>query len=34
MKYPLIFLEPKSNSRQYVEKFILSKGVKIDQSLN
>ncbi|AOV06397.1 LysR family transcriptional regulator [Sporosarcina ureilytica] len=30
MKYPLIFLEPKSNSRQYVEKFILSKGVQIE----
>lgn len=29
MKYPLIFLEPKSNSRRYVEDFILSKGVQI-----
>lgn len=29
MKYPLIFLEPKSNSRRYVEAFILSKGVQI-----
>ena len=29
MKYPLIFLEPKSNSRRYVEQFILSKGVQI-----
>lgn len=29
MKYPLIFLEPKSNSRRYVEEFILSKGVQI-----
>ena len=28
-KYPLIFLEPNSNSRKYVEKFFLSKGVKI-----
>ena len=28
-KYPLIFLEPNSNSRKYVEKFLLSKGVKI-----
>ena len=28
-KYPLIFLEPISNSRKYVEKFLLSKGVKI-----
>lgn len=26
---PLIFLENKSNSRRYVEKFILSKGTKI-----
>lgn len=29
MKYPLIFLEPKSNSRRYVEQFILSTGVQI-----
>lgn len=29
VKYPLIFLEPSSNSRKYVEKFMLSKGVKI-----
>lgn len=29
VKYPLIFLEPNSNSRKYVEKFILSKGIKI-----
>lgn len=29
IKYPLIFLEPKSNSRRYVEAFILSKGVQI-----
>ena len=28
-KLPLIFLEPTSNSRKYVEKFLLSKGVKI-----
>ena len=27
IKYPLIFLEP--NSRKYVEKFMLSKGIKI-----
>lgn len=26
---PLILLEPISNSRQYVEKFMLSKGIKI-----
>ncbi|MFK2826608.1 LysR family transcriptional regulator [Bacillus sp. B190/17] len=29
VKLPLIFLERKSNSRQYVEDYILSKGVKI-----
>lgn len=29
MKYPLIFLEPNSNTRRYVEKFILSKGTQI-----
>lgn len=28
-EYPLIFLEPNSNSRNYVEKFMLSKGVGI-----
>lgn len=28
-KFPLILLEPKSNSRQYVEKYILSKGIRI-----
>ncbi|MDN4606724.1 LysR family transcriptional regulator [Sporosarcina highlanderae] len=28
-KLPLIFLEPSSNSRKYVEDFLLSKGVKI-----
>lgn len=27
---PLIILEPKSNSRQYVEKYMLSKGIKIN----
>jgi LysR family transcriptional regulator, transcriptional activator of the cysJI operon len=26
---PLILLEPSSNSRQYVEKYMLSKGIKI-----
>ena len=30
---PLILLEPKSNSRQYVEKYILSKGVKIESEI-
>lgn len=29
VKHPLIFLEPSSNSRKYVEKFMLSKGIKI-----
>ena len=29
VKYPLIFLEPNSNSRRYVEKFMISKGIKI-----
>lgn len=29
VKLPLIFLEPKSNSRKYVEEFMLSKGVKL-----
>ncbi|MBD7984126.1 LysR family transcriptional regulator [Sporosarcina sp. Sa2YVA2] len=28
-KLPLIFLEPSSNSRKYVEDYLLSKGVKI-----
>lgn len=28
-RLPLILLEPKSNSRQYVEDFLLQKGVKI-----
>lgn len=28
-KFPLILLESKSNSRQYVEKYMSSKGVKI-----
>lgn len=29
VNYPLIFLETNSNSRKYVEKFMLSKGIKI-----
>ncbi|QUH25263.1 LysR family transcriptional regulator [Serpentinicella alkaliphila] len=29
LKHPLIFLEPKSNSRNYVEKYLLTKGIKI-----
>ncbi|MCR2044865.1 LysR family transcriptional regulator [Anaerosalibacter massiliensis] len=30
---PLILLETKSNSRRYVEKYILSKGVKIEPEI-
>ncbi len=29
VKLPLIMLEPKSNSRQYVEDYLISKGIKI-----
>ncbi|GAA0136223.1 LysR family transcriptional regulator [Paenibacillus sp. YSY-4.3] len=29
VKLPLIFLEPKSNSRRYVEDYMISKGIKI-----
>lgn len=29
-KFPLILLEPKSNSRQYVEDYIRSKGIQIE----
>ena len=29
VKLPLIFLESKSNSRKYVEDYIISKGIKI-----
>ena len=29
VQHPLIFLEPSSNSRKYVEKFMLSKDIKI-----
>jgi len=29
VKLPLIFLEPKSNSRKYVEDFLLSKGIQV-----
>ena len=32
-KLPLILLEPNSNSRKYVEKYILSKGVKINSEI-
>jgi DNA-binding transcriptional LysR family regulator len=31
--FPLILLESKSNSRQYVEKYMLSKGVKIEPEI-
>ncbi|MEB7455343.1 LysR family transcriptional regulator [Lysinibacillus sphaericus] len=30
LKFPLIFLEKKSNSRKYVEDFLLSRGVHIE----
>lgn len=29
VKLPLIFLERKSNSRQYVEKYMMSKGIRL-----
>lgn len=32
-EFPLILLEPKTNSRRYVEKYILSKGVKIEPEI-
>ncbi|HAA25985.1 MAG TPA: LysR family transcriptional regulator [Ruminiclostridium sp.] len=32
-KLPLIFLERKSNSRQYVEKYLASKGIKIQPEI-
>lgn len=28
-KFPLILLEPESNSRKYIEKYMLSKGIKV-----
>jgi len=33
MNYPLIFLERISNSRQYVEKYIASKGIKLQPEI-
>ncbi|MDR7855179.1 LysR family transcriptional regulator [Tissierella sp.] len=33
VKYPLIFLDSRSRSRQYVEGFLLSKGVKINPEI-
>ena len=32
-KYPLIFLERKSNSRQYVEKHLASQGIKFEPEI-
>ena len=32
-EFPLILLEPKTNSRRYVEKYILSKGIKIEPEI-
>lgn len=32
-KYPLIFLDSRSKSRQYVEEYLLSKGVKISPEI-
>jgi len=29
LKFPLIILEPKSNSRSYVEKYMLEKGIQL-----
>ncbi|MFA5523583.1 MAG: LysR family transcriptional regulator [Tissierellales bacterium] len=33
IEFPLILLEPNSNSRQYVEKFMLLKGIKIEPEI-
>lgn len=33
MSLPLILLEPKSNSRQYVEKYVLSQGFKLNPEI-
>lgn len=33
LQYPVIFLESKSNSRQYVEKYFMSKGIKIQPEI-
>ena len=33
MNYPLIFLERMSNSRQYVERYIASKGIKLQPEI-
>ena len=33
MEYPLIFLERISNSRQYVERYLLTKGIKLQPEI-
>ncbi len=33
IKYPMIFLERKSNSRQYVDRYLLSKGIKLQPEI-
>lgn len=33
INYPLIFLERMSNSRQYVEKYLVSKGIKLQPEI-
>ncbi len=33
VRFPLILLEPSSNSRQYIERFMLSKGIKIEPEI-
>ena len=33
MKLPLIFLEKKSNSRQYVEHYLLTEGIKLNPEI-
>ncbi|AGC68007.1 HTH-type transcriptional regulator CynR [Thermoclostridium stercorarium subsp. stercorarium DSM 8532] len=33
LQFPVIFLESKSNSRQYVEKYFLAKGIKIQPEI-
>ena len=33
MELPLIFLEKKSNSRQYVEQYLLSEGIKLNPEI-
>lgn len=33
IQFPMIFLERKSNSRQYVDRYLLSKGVKLQPEI-